>query len=157
LDRLDTLPGLEASSPRERADIMRIQARRIGVQLDYEACLRAFSEAENRIFSGRQIIMLFENARIAARYDDRDNIGYADVKEAIGDALYGFGPKEEFQALMAIEHTGFGKYLPWVAAEHYGDDTASVPSYVLPYMKDALAVDMVKLRNRIKELTPYGR
>jgi hypothetical protein len=156
LDRLDTLAVLEPSSPREQADIMNIQARRIAVQLDYEACLNAVSEAGNRIFSGRHIIMIFDNARICARYKGRNNIEYSDLKEAIGDALYGFGLKEEFQALRAIEHTGFGKYLPWVAARYFGDSSASAPGYVLPYMKDEVRIDMPKLRNRIKELEFYG-
>ncbi|MDR2354588.1 MAG: ATP-binding protein [Clostridiales Family XIII bacterium] len=155
LSRLDALPVLEPASPREQAAIMDIQARRMGVTLDFEGCVRAFSDTGNRVFSGRHIIRIFDNARICARYNGRDDVQYDDIREAVGDALYGFGPKEEYQALRAIEHTGFAKYLPWVAARRYfGDDAAAPPAYIRPYINNDGTIDMDGLGKRIKELEP---
>jgi DNA polymerase III delta prime subunit len=155
LDRLDIIPVLEPSSAREKADIARIQAQRIGVDMDYDGCVRAFAENDGT-YSGRQIVRILESARVFAGYADHDRIEYEDVRDALADTLQAYGTAEELQALLAIQYARSARYLPWVAARHYGEDVRP-PAYAAPFIKNGSEIDREALERHIAERGAYAR
>ncbi|MDR0434385.1 MAG: ATP-binding protein [Gracilibacteraceae bacterium] len=153
MDRLEVIPVLEPVSAREKAEIAAIQAGRLGCGFDFEGAVRAFAE-RGLILSGRQIVKLVDMARIAAKYAGHTDIEYGDMKAALKENLHSYGKREELQAMRAVEYTGFSRYLPWIAAGYYGQETTA-PAYLRPFLNSDLRVDLEALRARTKEMEIY--
>jgi hypothetical protein len=124
--------------------------------MDYDGCLRAFAE-NGETYSGRQIVRIFENARVYASCADHGLVEYEDLREALADTLQAYGAAEEFQALLAIRCARSARYLPWVAARHYGDELARPPRYMMPFIKNETEIDREALETHIALSDPYAR
>jgi AAA+ superfamily predicted ATPase len=149
-DRFAMIPILHPD-PDEAAEIMAIQARRAGLDIDTEAAALALM-ASGDSYSGRQLIRLLGSADVHARENGRACIGGSDVTWAIGDFMERIGPGEERQALLAIRATTFQRLLPWNAARAAGDANARPPAYLELYVRDDGSIDVAELDRRIGEL-----
>ena len=153
-DRFTMLPILHPD-PVEAAQIMAIQARRSGLDLDLESTTLALMACGD-VFSGRQLVRLLGSAEVHARRGGRTSIGGDDVTWAVGDAMERIGPAEERQSLLAVAATSFARHLPWNAARDAGFTDAQPPNYLQPFVFNDGTVDMVALRGRIRELEHQG-
>jgi hypothetical protein len=149
MDRLAVLPVLEPSSPDEKAQIAQIQAKRSGININYEEVKQVFAESDG-VFSGRQIVRQLELARIIAKQAGHDYITYKDMKMALSESLHWSGIREQLQSLQALAHTSFSRYLPWLAARYFGDTNATLPAYISECLGEGDCLDMDKLHMKIK-------
>lgn len=150
VDRFTILPVLPPS-PWEAAQIMAIQARREGIDLDGDAAALALLEAQATI-SGRHAVRLVGRAQVHAQAAGRDRIEGGDVAAAVAESLQGMGAEDERQALLAIRATSWSGHLPWNAARHLGDDSAVPPAYLARFVRPDGGVDKSALTDRINEL-----
>jgi AAA+ superfamily predicted ATPase len=155
IDRFSKIPILHATFE-EAAHIMAIQARREQRELDLDAAAEALA-ASGDVFSGRQLVLLLESARIHAREHGHARIEGDDVSWAIHDALERIGAGEERMALLAVASTSYNRHLPWNAARYLGDSYAQPPKYLEPFVFGDGTVDLEALRARIREMEHHAR
>lgn len=154
-DRFAKIPLLHATHE-EAAQIMAIQARREGRELDVGGASDALSVGGD-VFSGRQLVRLLGRAGIHARQVGRDRIEADDVAWALTDVVERIGPEEELMALRAVASTSFHSHYPWNAARQLGIMFARPPKYLEPFVLSDGAVDLVAIRARIKEMEHHAR
>jgi hypothetical protein len=108
----------------QAAQIMAIQARREGCNLDVDGDAEAL-EAAGDILSGRQLVLLLllllllQSARVHAREHGRSRVARGGVAWSITDALERIG--EERMALLAVATTSYNRHLPWNAIRYLGN------------------------------------
>lgn len=152
-DRFTFIPVLHPT-PFEAAQIMAIQARREGLDLDADAAALALAGSP-RVFSGRQTVRLLDAAHTHALERGSRRIEGEDTSAAVSDALHEVGEAEHLQALLAIAYTTWNRHLPWNAARQLGDATAAPPAELAPYTapdgtvrREALLARIDALRSR---------
>ncbi len=153
--RFAKIPILHATHD-EAAQIMAIQARREGRELNIEGAAEALA-AGGDVFSGRQLVRLLGRAAIHARQVGHQRIEVDDVAWALTDVVERIGPEEELMALRAVASTSFHSHYPWNAARQLGDPFAMPPKYLEPFVLSDGSVDLVAIRARIKEMEHHAR
>lgn len=153
-DRFAKIPVLHPEAP-EAALIMAIQARRAGLDLDVAATELVLSETQ-RSFSGRQLVRLLDSAHVHAVAGSAIRISGEDVRWAISDAMESIGAGEVRMALLAVAATSFNRHLPWNAAKYLGNADARPPQYLEPFVLGDGTVDLVALKDGIRELDRHG-
>lgn len=153
-DRFAKIPILHATHE-EAAQIMAIQARREGRELDVDGASKALA-ASGDVFSGRQLVRLLGRAGIHARQVGHHRIEADDVAWALADVVERIGPEEELMALRAVISTSFQSHYPWNAARQLGNLLAKPPKYLEPFVLSDGSVDLVGLRARISEMERHA-
>ena len=154
-DRFSIVPVLYANHV-EGAQILDIQARRDGRELDVDAAADAL-QAVGEVFSGRQLVRLLQSAKASARRSGRTRLLGEDVEWALRDTRERVGPREERMALLAVAATSFNRHLPWNAARALGDPDAQPAKFLEPYVYADGSIDSIALEARIRELAHRGR
>jgi AAA+ superfamily predicted ATPase len=151
LDRMETLAVLEQTSPAGKANVLRLQGKRVGVDVSMAAAEAAFRQSD-KVFTGRQITRLLGASRLAALNRDSKQIENQDILAAIATSLHHFGRDEMLASMRAVLYTSTKDYLPWVAAWRAGDLEATPPPYLSEFVDNNGMVDVQALQLAIREL-----
>lgn len=112
---------------------------------------RAFRE-DGRRFTGRNVLTIIKMAALIGK----DNvIGYQIIREAIKRTAPRniYDDRDEILALMAILYTDESRYLPWNAARILGEEPATTPEYIKPFLSDKEnRIDEARLARLISDL-----
>lgn len=141
-DRFEIVPVLHPTPP-EAADIMRIAARREGVDLD-----PAVAEQEVRrygkLLTGRVLVDVTDRALTRARIDHAP-LTATHLRDAFDELLTPVPTAlHERLGLLALSATTFASRLPWIAARALGEQP-HIPYYAHPYVDHAGHLDTARL------------
>ncbi|GHF14646.1 ATP-binding protein [Pseudolysinimonas yzui] len=149
-DRFTIVPVLHPS-PTEAAQIMAIQARRVGIDFDLEGATEALI-GSSAAFSGREAVRILDRAQVHAQEAGRERITGIDVASAMAESLHAIGPEEERQSLLALRATSWSGHLPWMAERYIGGGDIAPPGYVQPYVDASGSLDVAGIETRIRAL-----
>lgn len=149
-DRFEMVPIVHPS-PNEAAEIVRIQTRRMGIDVaDDDGAIKVL-EASGETYSGRQLVRLADTADISRSEAGRSHVELQDWMWAEADTIESLGAGEELMALLAIATASNRRLLPWIAAAH-AEQPYRMPTYLEPFVRTDGSVDFPALNARINEL-----
>jgi AAA+ superfamily predicted ATPase len=156
LSRFNVLPVLFGSAV-EVGQIMRIHARRLGITLDgdIEQTLVEYMD-KGGVLSGRSAVHLLESAHVQALREGNQVVTPAHVRTALaGWVGSDWTPAAEYSTLSALITARHADAWPWVAAAQLGE-SYDIPVYLRPYLTGAGQLDMIRMRDRVDELSGHA-
>jgi AAA+ superfamily predicted ATPase len=151
LDRVAVLPVLHPTSA-EALQIMAIEARRAGIELDADVDPSLLTGAHG-LLTGRRVVRLLRNAaRHAATSGHRGQVRATDLRAAMHDTVDIIDDRaHELMALSALLLTDSRSSWPWEAAARLGEPV-ELPPYLTGLLTPGGEVDIARMHERITQL-----